>query len=163
MTNGFMFRRRAYRSIGMPLAAATALLLAEGCGPAQESAEPAPEQSAQGLLGSPQLAAGLQRASEHLLSLRSRLGLTAEHGFVARSAVALHAKQTDAGMRNLDFSAFVRWNTDDHSALTWIELRRRYTGFDVAAQWLRYSGERGTVFGSTPYRTSLQLLATAYF
>lgn len=91
------------------------------------------------------------------------IGAERDQDIAARRAVALHAKQTDAGMRNLDLSAFIRWNTEDHSALTWIELRRRYTGFDVAAQWLRYTGERGTVFGSTPYRTSFQLLATAYF
>jgi Zn-dependent metalloprotease len=103
MTNRFMFRRLTDRSLGLPLAAATALLFVQGCGPAQEGVEPATEQSAQGLLSSPHLAAGLQRASDHLLSLRSSLGLTAEHGFLARSAVA-----DELGLTHLRFDQTFR-------------------------------------------------------
>lgn len=80
----------------------------------------------------------------------------------ARRAVLVYAKQADV-IRNLDATALVRLNTQDHSSLTWLELRYRLEGFDVAAQWLRYRGAPLTEFGLSPYKTSIQLLVSAYF
>ena len=80
----------------------------------------------------------------------------------ARRAVLVYAKQADV-IRNLDATALVRLNTQDHSSLAWLELRYRLEGFDIAAQWLRYRGLPLTEFGLSPYKTSIQFLASVYF
>jgi Zn-dependent metalloprotease len=80
------FWTEIHRSRRLPLYAATALLLAEGCSPS-ELEEPSTDEATQNLLGSPRSAAMLSRAGEHLLSLRSSLGLSGDSSFVARSAV----------------------------------------------------------------------------
>ena len=64
-----------------------AFLFAQGCGPAEESEAQEPIHAASSLLASPRVAAAAQRASAHLLSLRSSLRLGAEHDFAVRSAV----------------------------------------------------------------------------
>ena len=81
----------------------------------------------------------------------------------ARHAVLVYAKQTDALTRNLDATALVRLNTDDHSTLTWLEVRYRFEQFDLSGQWLRYRGASLTEFGLSPYKTSVQVVLTAYF
>ena len=151
MTNGSMFWRRIYKHTRLPLAAATALLLAEGCGPAQEVAEPAPDQAAQRLLGNPRAAAGLQRASEHLLSLRSGLGLTGEHGFAARSAVG-----DELGLTHLRFDQTFRgvkvWTGD-----VIVELSQQ-----SSPQAIISSLKSGIAVSTTPQLSQAQALAIAH-
>ena len=82
-----IFQRMHIRNT-LPLAAASLFLLAEGCTNQQDQQEPAAAQeslSAQ-LISNPQMALTVQTASAHLLSLRSQLGLNADHSFQARSA-----------------------------------------------------------------------------
>ena len=81
----------------------------------------------------------------------------------ARQSVMLYAKQTDAIWRNLDLTALVRTNPGDHSTLSWVELRYRFTRFDLSVQGLSYRGRAGSEYGSSPYRNSVQAVATVYF
>ena len=163
MTNGFMFWRRPYKSTGkstgqrsgrytrLPLYAATAALLAQGCGPAQEIAEPMAEQAARPLLGNPRTAAGLQRASEHLLSLRLGLGLTGEHGFAARSAVG-----DEFGLTHLRFDQTFRgikvWASD-----VIVELSKQ-----SSPQAFISSLQSGIAVATTPKLSQDQALAIAH-
>ena len=86
MTQGHSRPLSLFRIGCMSLTAA--FLFAAGCGPAEESEAQEPTQAASSLLGSPRVAAAAQRASAHLLSLRSSLRLGAEHDFAVRSAVS---------------------------------------------------------------------------
>ncbi|HRI48733.1 MAG TPA: M4 family metallopeptidase [Pseudomonadota bacterium] len=158
MTNGFMFwrrtakqtRRSARRSGRLPLAAATAALLVQGCGPAAEVGAPATEQAAQ-QLGSSRAAAGLQRASEHLLSLRSGLGLTGEDGFAVRSAVG-----DDLGLTHLRFDQTFRgvkvWTGD-----VIVELSQ-----ESAPQAIISALHSGIAVSTTPALTQAHALAIAH-
>jgi hypothetical protein len=81
----------------------------------------------------------------------------------ARRSVLVYAKQTDAFTRGLDLTALTRVNTADRSRMVWLEARYRFPQVDVALQWLRYSGKARSEFATTPYKDSVQALATVYF
>ena len=120
MPNGFKFWTRSYRITRLPLAAATAFLLAQGCGPAQEVDESATSEVAQRLLSNPYTAAGLQRASDHLRSLLPSLGLNSDHGFQVRSVVGdkfglthLRFDQTFRGVKVWEGDVIVELSQDN--------------------------------------------------
>lgn len=81
----------------------------------------------------------------------------------SRRAWIAHVAQKDAGLKNLDVSAFVRGNAVDHSRLLWAEARYHWNKFDAALQWQRFSGRADSEFGSYPYRQVLQLIGVWYF
>jgi hypothetical protein len=81
----------------------------------------------------------------------------------ARRSWLAYVTQRDAGIKNLDISAFVRLNPDDDSRLTWVELRYHWTNFDGALQWRAGTGSGLTEFGLQPKRETVQLLGTWYF
>lgn len=80
-----------------------------------------------------------------------------------RNALLVFAKQTDFVARNLDLSGMWRLNADDRSRLAWVELRYRFKSADIALQWLDYHGTLGSEFGSSPFRSSVQLIGSLYF
>ena len=83
-----MTKRRAWRTaqgaVAAPLAAG--LLLAAGCGPADEEAGAAPDAARSRLVTHPRMATAVARAGTHLMSLRPSLGLGGEYGFALRGA-----------------------------------------------------------------------------
>ena len=81
----------------------------------------------------------------------------------SRRAYLLYASQRDAGMKNLDVTAFVRLNADDSSYLSWLELRYRWANLDLALQWQRNSGRTSTEYGLYPDRRIAQLVASYHF
>jgi hypothetical protein len=81
----------------------------------------------------------------------------------ARRSVMLYAKQTDAVWRNLDLTALVRTNPGDRSTMGWLEVRYHFPNVDLSLQALQYRGRAGSEYGSSPYRRSVQALATVYF
>ena len=96
-------RQTLRRGLWLSLVATGALLFAQGCGPAQEVESPTLETAEQLLLANPRTAAGVQRASEHLLTLRPSLGLGSDHGFQARSAMV-----DDLGRQHVRFDQTFR-------------------------------------------------------
>ncbi len=114
--------------------------------------------------------AGLDRAGQQALALS---GAAAQARFVdltqssreigSRRAWLVHLAQKDAGVKNLDLSAFVRANAVDHSRLYWAEARYHWQRFDAALQWQRFSGRPTSEFGAYPYRQVLQLIGACYF
>ncbi|MBK6295886.1 MAG: hypothetical protein IPF55_17715 [Rhodoferax sp.] len=66
-------------------------------------------------------------------------------------------------MKDLDLTAFLRVNADDHSHMAWIELRRHWPSFDLALQLQQHSGRITSEFGVLPDRRVLQVLGTYYF
>ncbi|WP_088283412.1 hypothetical protein [Ideonella sp. A 288] len=81
----------------------------------------------------------------------------------ARRAVMVYAVQRDAGVKNLDLTAFVRWNTADHSRISWLEARYRWPSTDLALQWQHHGGRQGTEFGSIPDRQTIQAVLAYHF
>jgi opacity protein-like surface antigen len=80
-----------------------------------------------------------------------------------RQAYLLYATQRDLGMKDLDLTTFVRLNAQDDSRLFWLELRYRWSQFDVALQWQENSGKSGTEYGIFPDRRSVQLIGVYRF
>ncbi len=81
----------------------------------------------------------------------------------SRRAWIAHLAQKDAGIKNLDVSAFVRGNAVDHSRLIWAEARYHWNKFDAALQWQRFSGRQDSEFGAYPYRQVVQVIGVWYF
>lgn len=80
-----------------------------------------------------------------------------------RRAWLVYATQKDLGIKQLDLTALMRWNAVDDSRLAWVELRYRWTQFDLAVQWQRASGKAATEFGTLPVREITQLVGSFYF
>ena len=81
----------------------------------------------------------------------------------SRGAWLLYVSQKSVGTKNLDLAGLVRINADDHSRLTWLELRYHFGQADAAVQWQTSQGSALSEYGVLPYRQSLQLLGTWYF
>ena len=81
----------------------------------------------------------------------------------ARRAYLFYATQRDIGLKNLDLTAFVRANAQDHSRLAWLELRYHWASLDLGLQWQQYSGSAKSEFGLNPQRRVVQLLAAYRF
>lgn len=76
---------------------------------------------------------------------------------------AVYASWPDALTQHVDLSALLRANPDDHSRLTWLELRRRGEGLDVALQWQRASGALLSDFGAAARSNVWQLSLRRWF
>ena len=81
----------------------------------------------------------------------------------ARRAWLLYASKKGLGLKQLDFTGFVRQNAVDRSMLAWAELRYHWPRFDLSLQWQRATGRMGSEYQSAPISSLAQLLAVAYF
>ncbi len=68
----------------------------------------------------------------------------------------------DLWVRNLDLSAFVRYDVADHSALPWSELRYHWTRFDAALRWLNFNGGVTSDYGASPVGRTWQAVVDYY-
>ena len=74
-----------------------------------------------------------------------------------RRALFVHALWKDAFVPRLDLSAFVRHDSETSSRAQWLEVRYRFSRADLALQWLVYSGDPGSIFGTIPQRRAIDL------
>lgn len=81
----------------------------------------------------------------------------------SRRAVLVYATQRDLGMKNLELTALLRGNLDDHSRMIWFELRYHWTQLDLALQWQVNSGRAGSEYALIPQRQVIQLVGTYHF
>lgn len=81
----------------------------------------------------------------------------------SRRAVLLYATQKSFILGKLDLSGFVKLNRTDDSRMSWLELRYRLDGFDLALQWQQSSGRSEAEFGLNPIKQSVGVLAAVYF
>ena len=81
----------------------------------------------------------------------------------SRGSYLVYATQKSLLVKNLDLTALLRLNADDHSRLAWLEMRYHWEHTDVALQWQQTSGRNGSEYGLVPYRQSIQLLGAYYF
>lgn len=78
-------------------------------------------------------------------------------------ALLIYATKKNFLIPDMDLTGYVRVNLIDNSKLYWVELRRRWTNFDLAFQLQQNSGGVGSEFGVLPERRILQVLGTYYF
>ena len=57
----------------------------------------------------------------------------------------------------------VRRNSDDHSRLTWVELRYRGTRDEIALQWQGNSGQSFSDYGAAPLRKAWEISFRHFF
>lgn len=81
----------------------------------------------------------------------------------ARKSWLLYATQKSVIVKNLDATALLRVNADDHSKLGWIEMRYHWPGIDAAVQFQTTRGKSVSQYGLPPAKQSVQLLAAWYF
>jgi opacity protein-like surface antigen len=81
----------------------------------------------------------------------------------SRQAYLFYATQRDLVWKDMDLTAFVRLNAEDRSRLFWLELRYRWSRFDLAFQWQENRGKSGTEYGAFPDRRAVQLTGTYRF
>ena len=75
-----------------------------------------------------------------------------------RQALFFYSSWRDMGVRNLDLSAFIRWDAVTHSRAQWIETRYRWAGAEVALQWQLFSGGPASLYGSVQQPRRVDLL-----
>jgi hypothetical protein len=80
-----------------------------------------------------------------------------------RQAILIYITQKDLGLKDLDLTAYLRYNTGDNSKLAWVELRRHWPQFDLTFQLQQNIGRQKSEFGILPDRRILQVLGTYYF
>jgi hypothetical protein len=80
-----------------------------------------------------------------------------------RQGLFLYALWQDAGIKNLDLTAFVRHDGEDHSRLQWAEARYHWPHVDVALQAQLNNGTQASDYGALPQRRLLQALLRYYF
>lgn len=80
-----------------------------------------------------------------------------------RQAVLFYVTQKGLVLRDLDLSAYIRFNPSDKSKLAWIELRHHWSSFDLTFQVQWNIGRLNTEFGVLPERRVFQLLGSYYF
>lgn len=80
-----------------------------------------------------------------------------------RQAYLLYVTQKGLWLKDLDLTGYVRFNGDDNSRLTWLELRHHWRNFDLTLQLQHNTGSAGSEFGVLPDQRVLQVLGTYYF
>jgi hypothetical protein len=80
-----------------------------------------------------------------------------------RQAILIYITQKDLWLKDLDLTAYLRYNTGDNSKLAWFELRRHWPQFDLTFQLQQNIGRQKSEFGLVPDRRTLQVLGTYYF
>jgi hypothetical protein len=81
----------------------------------------------------------------------------------SRQAYLIYATQKSLFLKNLDLTALLRTNVNDHSRLGWLELRYHWPRWDLALQLQQQNGVDASEYGLAPYRRSVQLLLAYYF
>lgn len=82
---------------------------------------------------------------------------------VPRQAYLVYVRQKSLFIKELDLTAFLRINANDHSRLTWLELRNHWSRFDLAVQFQQHVGGPSSEYGVLPDRRVIQVLASYYF
>lgn len=82
---------------------------------------------------------------------------------VPRQAMLIYVTQKSLGLKDLDLTAFLRINANDHSKLAWVELRHHWPSFDLALQLQQNIGRITSEYGIQPDRRVVQILGTYYF
>ncbi len=80
-----------------------------------------------------------------------------------RQAILIYVTQKSLWLKDLDLTAYVRFNPNDKSKLAWLELRHHWSKFDLTFQLQQNIGRRNSEFGVLPERRLLQVLGTYYF
>ena len=80
-----------------------------------------------------------------------------------REAYLLYVTQKSLVLKDLDLSAYLRFNPGDDSRLAWLELRHHWPRFDLSFQWQQNIGTASSEFGVLPDRRVLQVLGTYYY
>jgi len=95
--------------------------------------------------------------------LRLREAAKVAQEMPTRRAWLLHATWRDLLIPRLNLSAMVRRNIEDHSHLSWLELRYHASREELALQWQRNAGEWFTDYGGLPLRSAWQFSYRHYF
>jgi len=80
-----------------------------------------------------------------------------------RDAILVYVTQKDLWLKDLDLTAYVRFNMRDSSKLAWFELRHHWSNFDLTFQLQQNIGRANSEFGILPDRRVMQVLGTYYF
>jgi hypothetical protein len=80
-----------------------------------------------------------------------------------RQAYLIYATQKSLWLKDLDLTAYLRFNPGDNSRLAWLELRHHWPSFDLSFQLQRNMGRASSEFGILPDRRIMQVLGTYYF
>ena len=80
-----------------------------------------------------------------------------------RQAYLLYVTQKGLGLKDLDLTAYIRFNPGDNSRIAWVELRHRWPSFDLSFQLQQNMGRPNSEFGLLPDRRIMQVLGTYYF
>lgn len=100
---------------------------------------------------------GIEPLGAYLYTVQQRQDIA------SRKAVLLYASQRDAGIKNLELTALLRVNLEDHSRFAWAEARYHWPRFDLALQWQTNLGKAESEYGAVTGKTLVQLLAAFYF
>ncbi len=102
-------------------------------------------------------ASGPTALGSYLLEAQRRQDLA------SRQAYLIYATQKSLLLQNLDLTALLRTNINDHSRLGWLELRYHWPRWDLALQVQQQNGVDASEYGLLPYRRSVQVLLAHYF
>ena len=100
---------------------------------------------------------GIEPLGAYLFTVQQRQDIA------SRKAVLVYASQRDAGIKNLEITALMRVNLEDHSRFAWAEARYHWPKFDLALQWQTNLGKAETEYGAVTGKSLVQLLAAFYF
>jgi hypothetical protein len=80
-----------------------------------------------------------------------------------RQAYLIYVTQKGLLQKDLDLTAYLRIDANDHSRLAWVELRHHWQNFDLTLQLQKNIGGSSSEFGILPVRGIMQILGTFYF
>ncbi len=80
-----------------------------------------------------------------------------------RHAAFFYASWQDVGIKNLNMASMLRYNMDDYSRLSWLEIRYRWPHDEIAWQWQRTSGSALSDYGAMPVNNAWQFVLRHYF
>ena len=81
----------------------------------------------------------------------------------SRQAYLVYVTQKSLWLKDLDLTAYLRFNSGDNSRLAWLELRHHWPSLDISFQLLQGMGRSGSEFGILPDRRVVQVLGTYFF
>ena len=81
----------------------------------------------------------------------------------SRQAYLVYITQKSLWLKDLDLTAYIRFNPGDSSRLAWLELRHHWPSVDLSLQFLQGAGRSGSEFGILPDSRVVQVLGTYYF
>ncbi len=80
-----------------------------------------------------------------------------------QQAYLIYVTQKGLGLKDLDLTAYLRFNPGDDSKLAWLELRHRWAKYDLSLQWQQNMGSPSSEFGVLPEARLIQVLGNYYF